>query len=128
MKTTIVILAVALLSGCYKTEYGPLESEPGLVRDLVFVPSGHGTGVGVGMSSGGSGVVTSTSVDIPARYGIVFECEHGSFALDGSKYKELWSRLKVGQPVTINYRIEYRVVDGARVPHDLDFITAEPRP
>lgn len=125
MRIIIAALAALLLCSCYKTEYGPVQSEPGTVKQLTYVPAGHGSGTGVGFSASGNAVVTMNSVDIPARYGIVFECQHGTFAVDG--HEKLWKQLREGQEVTIRYRVEYRVTDDGRYAHDLDFLGAEAR-
>lgn len=121
-RITLAILASLLLCSCYKTEYGPVQSEPGMVKQLTYVPSGHGSGSGVGFSAGGNVVMTTNSVHIPARYGIVFECQHGTFAVEG--HEKLWKQFREGQEVTIRYRVEYRVTDDGRYAHDLDFLGA----
>ena len=50
------------------------------------MPSGHGSDVAVGFTSNLDTTVTPVSINIPARYGIVFECTHGSFAIEGDKW------------------------------------------
>jgi hypothetical protein len=114
MKYAIVLLAV-LLSGC-KVEKMENLSESAVVRDVIYQPSQHGGGMGVGMSMSGNMVVTSNSVSIPAKYAIVFECQHGKFIVEGEgkKHKELWQRLKVGQQVQVTYSESWRVHDDGR--------------
>ena len=110
------IALVLLLAGCSSETYGPEKTEPATVVDLPFVPAGHGSGSG--FTSKGS--VVFTSVSIPARYAVVFECEHGRFVVQGENQRALWSRLKVGQRVTVRYREVFE--DGKVV--DLDFLDA----
>jgi hypothetical protein len=113
MKRLLILIALlALVSGCGpELEYSTPKTEPGKVSKLIFVPSGHGSDVAVGFNTGKDGGMTLTPIDldIPARYGIVFECPHGSFAVEGSKWVGLWKSLKEGQEVTIEYREVYEV-------------------
>jgi hypothetical protein len=114
----LVLVPLLFLVGCPKTEYGPQLTEPATVVDLPFVPSGHGTGVG--LSTKGSMVVSS--VDIPERYAIVFQCQHGRFVIED--HPDIWKRLRVGQAVTVHYREVIEVENGKRAIVDLDFIDA----
>jgi hypothetical protein len=106
-----VILAAGLmlLSGCNGryTKGGPVLTEQGRVADLPYVPSGHGSGSGFAINSKGGLSPTFTSVSIPARYAIVFECTHGRFVIEG--HAELWKRLHVGELVDIHY---YEILEG----------------
>jgi hypothetical protein len=108
----LTAFAASLLSGCSpEREYTTPTTEPGRVSKLIFLPSGHGSDVAVGFNTGKGGGVTVTpiDVDIPARYGIVFECTHGSFAVEGEKWVPLWKSLREGQKVTIRYREVYEI-------------------
>lgn len=107
-----VILICLMLAGCYKTEAVNLE-EPAVVSDVIYSPAQHGVGTGVGMSTSGNMVVTTTNISTNAIYGIVFECEHGKFVVEGSrdKHKALWQQLKRGQKVIVKYTEIYRVDD-----------------
>lgn len=121
------LLAIMLAVSCKHRalEFGPVEFESGRVIAMTYVPAGHGTGIGYAMPVGrGGGGIAVTSVTIPERYGIVFSCQHGSFAVDDTK--ALFSTLQQGMPVTISYRVVYETVEGQRIPVDLDFITATP--
>lgn len=123
MKKFIVAVMLAL-AGCQ--EYGPELREEATVVDLPFVPAGHGTGIGTSVSSNGKLGTTVTSVHIPARYAVVFECQHGRFVVQGEEgVKPMWSRFKVGQPVWVMYREVFDDPGGPVV--DLDFLRAEPR-
>lgn len=98
-----------LLSGCngFRREGGPQLSEPGRVVDLPYVPAGHGSGSGTGFSTSGDITFSSSSIDIPARYAIVFECQHGRFVVENQP--ELWKSLHVGEEVDIHY---YEILEG----------------
>jgi len=102
------------LVGCgpgSQLEHSDVMTENGRVSKLIYVPSGHGSDVAVGFNTGKDGGMTFTpiDIDIPARYGVVFECEHGSFAIEGEKWESLWRSLKEGDRVEIQYREIYEV-------------------
>lgn len=111
MKRLFAISACLLaLLGCGpELEYSTPMTEVGRVSKLIFVPSGHGSDVAIGISSKGDPAVVPVDIDIPARYGIVFECDHGSFAIEGEKWADLWKSLKEGDEVLIQYREVYEV-------------------
>lgn len=133
MRRSILAVSLAILaSGCGpEHEFSVPMTEPGKVSKLVFVPSGHGSDVAVGNSIGSNGsvgiTVTPIDVSIPARYGIVFECQHGTFAVEGHKWEWLWKKLKEGQRVTIRYREVYEVdsKSGSRTFAKYDFLGVE---
>lgn len=117
VSTRILMGLLALcLASCAKTEYGPELTEPGTVAQVCYVPEGHGSGSGI--SAKGTPVFVSTH--IPARYAIVFNCQHGNFAVDVGKAE--WSRATEGAHGTIYYREVFKVKDGARRLADLDFV------
>jgi len=118
VKNTALLIACLALAGCKHEELGPTLTEPGVVVDLPYVPSGHGSGMGVSMK--GSAVISS--VEIPARYAIVFECQHGRFVIEGRP--DIWERLHVGQAVTIRYAEVFEVDGESRRVVDLHFIDA----
>lgn len=120
MKTMILALtsAACLLVGCMRLESGPELTERATVADLPYVPAGHGSGMGLSMK----GDLSVSSVDIPARYAVVFECQHGRFVVER---EDLWRRLHVGQAVTIRYRELYKVDDNGRHLYALDFLGAQ---
>ena len=107
-----IILAVMALPA---EKYGPELRESALVEDLPFVPAGHGSGSGLSMK----GDVTFTSVDIPARYATVFQCQHGKFVIEG---EALWKSLTKGERVTVVYREK---LDRHNRAIDLDFLRVE---
>ena len=125
MKRAACLLVMVLGCGPYRTtEYGDQKIERGRVSQLVFVPKGHGDALAPGYSfgSGGGMTLTDVSIDIPARYAVVFECAHGTFAIQG--HKAMWQRLKEGVEVDIKYREVIEVVGDQRTVVDLDFLDA----
>jgi hypothetical protein len=120
-----LILAAGLvgLVGCEgditeKEEYSRVLHEDAKVEDVVFTPSRHGDGSGFGIGptidfDGNLGIAFSSSsvdVNIPEKYAVVFECQHGKFIVQGTgaKHKELWSRLHEGELVDVSYREVYK--------------------
>lgn len=126
MKKIVAFLLCAALTAC-GVHYGESEvlTEPGKVVDLLYVPAGHGDTSSVGVSTSGNLVFSGGSIYIPARYGIVFECTHGRFAIEGRE--TLWKRLKVGDSVNIKYKEQFRTYDDGRPKevYDLSFVDAE---
>lgn len=137
LRNKLVIAGMAivfLLQGCVRevTEYSPELTEEATVVDVVYVPSRHGDGVGPTVGSNGEVGLAFTSVDIPEKYAVVFECQHGKFIIEHNqeKTKELWQRLHRDQKVTVTYREEYRAkYDGEKLIerrlHKYDFIDAK---
>ena len=119
----VALLALMALTGCTNREYGPEQTEPARVADLPYVPSGHGSGTGIGIGSKGV-VPTMTTVDIPARYAIVFECQHGRLVVE--RHPEIWKTLRVGQQVTVRFREVFEVSGESRHLVDLDFLGVDP--
>lgn len=135
MRIRVAAIVVLLLSGCEapsRLEATAPTTESGRVSKLVYVPSGHGSDTAVGYNFGKGGGMTLTPIDvnIPARYGIVFECQHGSFAIEGRKWEALWKSLREGQEVEISYRTVYSVKSGqtsdVKTFFKLDFLGATP--
>lgn len=114
MKNTmgLLVLGVLLAVGCddVRQERSVEKTESANVVDLCYMPANHGEGLGVGTgftSNGEMAVsVTPVSVDIPAKYAVVFECQHGKFVIenDQAKAREMWGRLKRDQKVTVRYK------------------------
>jgi hypothetical protein len=105
MKTKMCLILAALalvVGGCERTYESALKTEKARVVQLAYVPASRGTGSGSGMSSSGNFVVTSTTVNIPEVYAVVFKCEdHGHvFSLTG---KDIYSHAIVGEEVTLEY-------------------------
>jgi len=97
----LLLLFPLLLCGCPKISYVN-KSEKGTVYDICFVPAGHG--IGRGFSFGKDGGPVFTDVDIPARYAVVFACQHGRWVIDGNRGEALYKKLTKGQHVLIQYQ------------------------
>ena len=131
MKKVLFVLEIAssvLLSSCADTEIettGVLK-EKAVVVTLIHSPSEHHTNLtqtafdnggmmgtdyngNTGMKIGKNLQVTTTT--IPEKFGVAFQCEHGTFTVEGSetKHKVLYDKLyrEVGDTVTILYKEEY---------------------
>jgi len=127
---TAAALAVAcsvLLCGCVERQNGPELTESGEVYDTCFVPKGHGsdTAIGYNMGEGGGMTITPIDVNIPARYAIVFKCQHGKFVIDGERGESLYKQLSKGDKVNIRYCEVLEVKDGHTNAVDLHFIAAD---
>lgn len=119
MRYTFLLVSLMML-GCKHIEYGPNLTEQAKVKQLVYVPSGHGSDFAPGFSMDGDITITSIDVDIPARYGIVFECQHGTFAVKESEAN--WKTLREGETVTVIYREVIEEENGERHVIDLDYL------
>ncbi len=159
MKKIITLLGIAaLFASCQdiRTESSDTMYEKATIVTLIYSPSEHKTeitqtafgskGMGIGTDwNGNTGIKISknyqiTSTTIPEKYGVVFQCQHGTFTVEGSdqKYKVLSQKLskEVGDTVNILYKEQYLVTyekdkDGkskevSRVLKKLDFIDAQP--
>ena len=129
--TVILVLTAAiacfLAMGCERMEYGPELIESAVIYDTCFVPSGHGSDMAVGYNAGKGGGLTFTpiDIDIPARYAIVFKCQHGKFVIEGDRAQEMYARLSKGDNVVVRY-CEKIIVDGSkRSVVGLHFIAAD---
>ncbi len=105
-------VAVMILVGCTETETiektSPEMTESATVADLVYTPSNHGDGVGPTINMAGHIGIAFTEIDVPEKYAVVFECQHGKFIIDNQdKAPELWRRLKRDQKVTVRYNEVY---------------------
>ena len=89
-----------------------------------------------GIKIGNNRQITSTT--IPEKHGVVFQCEHGTFTIEGNvdKYKILYDKLykNVKDTVNILYQEEYLVTyetennvkkQVSKVLNKLDFIDAQ---
>ena len=133
---SLLLFSISLFSiNCkeVKTESSPELTERARVVDVIFQPSNHGSGVGPTFDLTGNGGlgIAITSVDIPEKYAVVFECQHGKFIIQGDqqKAKELWQRLKRDQQVTVRYKEVYETTyeDGRALERHLtkyDFVDA----
>jgi len=129
MKRAIVL--TVLLASCEPpVESSPEMTEKAKVVQTIFAPSQHGTSSGTAISLKGKVSFVSTTVDIPSKYAIVFECEHGKFVIqdegENSRAHNLWKKLKDGQQVTVRYKEVWQVREQVRHLLKYDFIDAEP--
>jgi hypothetical protein len=150
----LIIASLFALVSCAdtETETTPVLTEKAVVVTLLFSPSEHNTEVTRTMYdhggytgtdyNGNSGVkigkdyqVTTTTV--PERFGVAFQCEHGTFTVEGeeTKHRVLYNKLaaSVGDTVTILYQEHYlrtyEKVNGVRKLvkrelYDMDFLDA----
>lgn len=120
-----------MLTACERTEYSQAEyTEPGIVYDTAYVPPGQGsTGGGVHMDFDGNIHLTpKQSVDIPAHYGVVFQCQHGKFCIDDDRAEDLYKRLNRGDQVTLVYQIKYRISENETNEIGFHFLDAIKQP
>ena len=125
MKNLFFILVTIALVGCKDTEVlttGILK-EKAVVVTLIYSPSEHNTELTQTAFHNGSMMGTDyqgnqgikvgngmqlTTTEIPAKYGAAFQCEHGTFTVEGSetKHRVLYDKLsrEVGDTVTILYK------------------------
>jgi len=106
-----IFAMIVSLSGCFKVEYSDELTERAEITEVVYTPSQHGTGTGIGMSMKGTMVVTTTSVNIPEVFAVVFKCQHGKFIVSR---REIWEKSKVGMKVVVHYKEKYHVIDNRR--------------
>lgn len=115
------IASIALLSSCSDTEIqtSGILKEKAVVVTLIHSPSEHHTNVTqtafdqgglMGTDYNGKDLQITTTT-IPEKFGVAFQCEHGTFTVEGSetKHKVLYDKLyrEVGDTVTILYKEEY---------------------
>ena len=96
-----------------ETGESPVLHEGARVAQTIYVPesNGHGSSTGYQFGEGGGVIISSTSVHVPAKYAVVFECQHGKFIIEGEdeKYKNLWKKLKDNQTVDVEYKEIYDI-------------------
>ena len=107
------------------------------------MPSSHGSSTTVQFNTDSDGNLTPGfgvgSIDIPEKYGVVFECSHGNFVVHGNdqRHKELWQRMRKDSLVDVTYKEVYTVKfiteNGERKIlekklKDYWFIDAQPKP
>ncbi|MEK6925872.1 MAG: hypothetical protein AABW50_01195 [Nanoarchaeota archaeon] len=139
-------LALLTFLGCEQRPFkvrgtSPILYEDAVVREAVYSPSRHGSGSGGGPTIDFDGNIgfafTSVSVNVPEKYAVVFECQHGKFIVEGTDdaHKSLWKRMSEGDTVRVSYKEIYESVcadtnkDGAidtlsRALIDYDFLDA----
>lgn len=158
MKKLLLSLATAtMLVSCadVRIESSDVIHEKATVVTLLYSPSEHHTelkqtlyhqdGITGTDYDGNQGIRIGkdhqiTSTTIPEKYGVAFQCQHGTFTIEGSDSKDrvLYNKLinSVRDTVDILYKEEYRVtyekdektgnkVETSRVLNRLDFIDAQ---
>jgi len=159
MKKILLFLSLTLsltsFFGCddVRTETSDILKERAIVVTLIHSPSEHNTELTSTMYhnngiigtdwNGNSGIrigrhVQLTSTTIPEKFGVAFQCQHGTFTVEGSetKHRVLYDKLTsmVGDTVTVMYKeiytVTYKKVNGkdsvvSRVLSKLDFIDAQ---
>ena len=158
-KIILLIFPLILLSGCIhtETEHSGVLHEQATIVTLIYSPSEHKTELTntaystnnddlIGTDwDGNTGIKISdnyqiTSTTIPEKYGVVFQCQHGTFTVEGSeqKHKVLYDKLRsnIKDTVDVLYKEKYLVTyddkdkDGkdevvSRILQGLDFIDAQ---
>lgn len=160
MKKIFLLLLVILFFSCkeIKQEVSEVLHEDATIVNTVFTPSTHRAEVGmaaIGGKTGSIGIDFSgnvgiglgnglqiSSVTVPEKFAVVFECKHGGFISQGTdiRHKDLYERFKErkGSEVDVTYKEIYRVTyddvdkDGKkevieRVLVDYDFLNALPK-
>lgn len=167
MKKIFLVLSVFVL-GLFSTSCGPEREQSGNMQEkavivsMLYSPSEHHTtieptmakvggkygGMGIGYS-GESGMrvgknMQITESTIPEQFGVVFQCQHGTFTIQGpgndggkfTKYKILYDKLygHIGDTVNVIYNEIYNVtyekqngkkVETNRTLVDLHFVDAQ---
>lgn len=164
MKKVFLVISVFVM-GMFLMSCGPTRehsnnmTEQATIISSIYSPSQHETHVGTTMMrdlnnplggvdmNGDHGIVVGkvngqtvqiSESTIPEKFGIVFQCQHGTFTIEGSaqKYKILYDKLKDHVKDTVNviyqeiYDVTYekqngKQVETKRVLVDLDFIDAQ---
>lgn len=159
MKKLILALPLIALFSCtdVRTESSELLHEKAVIVTMIYSPSEHKTEITKTASksfnsdmtgtdwNGNEGVRISknhqiTTTVIPEKYGVVFQCQHGTFTIEGSeqKHQVLYHKLynSIRDTVDILYKEQYLVtyeedkatkksVETKRVLNKLDFIDAQ---
>lgn len=117
------------LAGCYKVEYSSAMTEKGQVLDLYMTPGRVDHNTMVNTNSHGRVSVQSYVNEVPAKYSVMFRCEHGvRFVITGSDdlHRELYQRMVKNADVTISYRNIYHVDNKThqKTLNDYDFLDA----
>lgn len=126
----LVFIAFMTLVGCYKTEYSPTMTEKGKVLDLFFTPKEVTHTNVVHTDSDGFTHFNTYTNEVPAKYSVIYQCEHGTrFVITGSDvlHQELYKRMVKDSNVTIFYREVYSVDKKKSIKklRDYDFLDAK---
>jgi hypothetical protein len=131
----LVAIAVGAVTNAERNfvryESSAVMQEPATVSDLIFTPANHASDVsptfGVDMNGNANIGFAVTSVTMPEKYAVVFECEHGKFIIqkDQQQAKKLWRTLKKGQAVTVYYKEVYRITEYGKPNGPKQFVSKE---
>jgi hypothetical protein len=167
IKKILIILSIFTL-GFFLISCGPVMEKSGnlhekaIIVNMIYTPSRHDIYLGKTIMkdynnplggidiNGNKGIIIGEDMQIststiPEKYGVVFQCQHGTFTIQGdnkegeiSKYKILYDKLwgHVGDTVNVIYQEIYHVYykknketgkkeETKRVLVDLDFIDAQ---
>ena len=155
-KLLVFLLPIIALTSCQdrRIESSDTMQEQATIVALIHSPSEHKTELTqtafhnnnniIGTDwNGNTGVkigenLQITSTTIPEKFGVAFQCQHGTFTIEGSdtKHRVLYEKFirEVGDTVNILYKEQYLVtyveVNGkkeveSRVLNKLDFIDAQ---
>lgn len=125
----LVILMIQLVPKLMVADdIGPELQEAAEVVDLKYSQGQEGSGLATGFSTSGHMTVTPLSYGSGPVYSVVFKCAHGKFVVEGKEdhYRELWSKLEVGQQVTVKYREIVSTDINGQKKVERDFLGAEP--
>ena len=128
MKNVFVLTAAFLSLGCelskhVVTEYSDILHEEAVIEETVYTPSKHSTGLAPTVSIGMDGDIHAglavTTVTVPEKFAVVFQCPHGKFIIT---MKSVYDEHKddTGKTVDVAYREEYRATyDGSKGEREL---------
>lgn len=88
-------------------------NENGRVIEKVYEKPYSQTELVPGLDWEGEPTMSWESVDYPAKYGVVFTCDHGdTFTIKGStaRYKDLYEKLFADQKTVISYKEIHKLV------------------
>ena len=107
MRAFCLLLSLTSLACCGPEVKRDPFIECGKVVQTVYMPAQHDYSTSINFE----GRPQTTSNWSDPTWGVVFECAHGQFVVDGSsrKHKELWSKSRVGMRVQISSELEYTV-------------------
>jgi len=100
-----LLLFLASYGPTYTWETSDLLKEDAKVVCLIHTPSHHHSDINVGINMDGGLTFTPISINIPEKFGVVFECQHGKFTV---YREELFDKLTLMQEVTISYKEIWR--------------------
>lgn len=118
-RVIFISMTILVIFSCTETRK-EIKTEGGEVLAIQYTPDSRSTDLGIGIGTNGRPIVTTHSTGKQEQFHIVFKCDHGViFTIED---KELFSTLKAGDRVVIEYREIVNKRDGSVV--DFDFVTA----